>query len=290
MNNVSLFCKSYHGDIERAISLANSVREYNRSNLPLFFSVPQKDIALFKNQLGNEGISWLSDEEIISANSKIQFTEYQSLPGHISQQIVKSEFWRLNPQSNYLCIDSDCRFIRNFHSSELISVDGIPYTLIHEGKNYSQFCLTHRLQDTHANFSKIQAQFRDFFGRSGPAYNFGPFPVLWNAQVWRDLEHNIFAPQNITILDAILLLPSEAFWYGEALLKYKSIPLLPREPFFKAYLYFEEYEQDRRAGNDESILAVYYMGVVYQSNWYPKRLQPLKRIAYKFKSALRNIR
>ena len=92
------------------------------------------------------------------------------------------------------------------------------------------------------------------------------------------------------MLDAIVAHPYESSWYGEALLKYGPIPLLPREPIFKAYLYQEEYEHDRKLGVDEAMLADYYLGVVYQSNWYPHRLQPLKRFAYKMKRLLQNCR
>jgi hypothetical protein len=37
---------------------------------------------------------------------------------------------------------------------------------------------------------------------------------------------------------------------------------------------------------NEQLLADFYLGVVYQSNWYPKRLQPLKKFAYKLKRLL----
>jgi hypothetical protein len=74
------------------------------------------------------------------------------------------------------------------------------------------------------------------------------------------------------------------------LLKYRPIPLLPREPIFKAYLYFEEYERDQRDGMTEAELARFYLGVVYQSNWYPHRLKFLKRIAYKLKRRLQRYR
>jgi len=128
------------------------------------------------------------------------------------------------------------------------------------------------------------------FERKGVDYNFGPFPVIWNAKVWRDLELHMLIPNGINILDAIVKLPSEGFWYGEALLKFQSIPILPRAPLFKAYLYFEEYEEDIRVGSNENLLAKNYLGVVYQSNWYPKRLRLLNKIAYKLKSKIRKIR
>ena len=96
--------------------------------------------------------------------------------------------------------------------------------------------------------------------------------------------------EKINMLDAIVAHPYESSWYGEALLKYRPIPLLPKEPIFKAYLYLEEYEDDRKLGVDETMLAQFYLGVVYQSNWYPRRLQLLKRIAYKIKRRMQRYR
>jgi len=56
----------------------------------------------------------------------------------------------------------------------------------------------------------------------------------------------------------------------------RSINIVPREPFFKAYLFFEEYEHDRRTGIMYKILSKLYYGIVYQSNWHPKHLKFIK--------------
>jgi len=45
-----------------------------------------------------------------------------------------------------------------------------------------------------------------------------------------------------------------------------------------------------RVRNLEAMLAQFYLGVVYQSNWYPRRLQLLKRIAYKIKRRMQRYR
>jgi hypothetical protein len=56
-------------------------------------------------------------------------------------------------------------------------------------------------------------------------------------------------------------------WYGEALLKYRAIDLLPSQPFFKMYHYAWQQKKDRREGIDIKQLANLYCGVVYQSAW-----------------------
>lgn len=282
MSDVSIFCKSYHGDLERAIAMATSVRKFNRDSLPFYISVPKVDLDLFIKRIGTDGVTWLTDEEIIASNPDIDLSEYSSLPGNISQQIVKAEFWRVNPCENYVCIDSDSRFIKDFFTHDFLSHDGQPYTILHESKPFMVFCLAVGIQETELYFEAMSNEMRERFGRQGPSYSYNPFPVIWSNKVWQALLLKL-RDEHINILDAIVAHPYESSWYGETLLKYRPIQLLPKEPIFKAYLYLEEYEHDRKLGINEHMLAQFYLGVVYQSNWHPRRLQPLKRFAYKLK-------
>ena len=275
--------------MERAAVMADSVRKFNRDGLPLYISVPRSDLEIFKNRIGTNDVIWLCDEDIVASNPQIDMSEYLSLPGLISQQIVKAEFWRVNPNENCVCIDSDSRFIRDFFASDFLSPEGNPYTILYEGKTFLQFCLMNGVQETELYFEKMSQEMREYFGRQGPSYNYNPFPVIWNRKVWAALASNL-ETNGSNILKAIVAHPYESSWYGEALLKYQSVPLLPKEPLFKAYLYLEEYEHDKALGMNEEILAKFYLGVVYQSNWYPHRLQFWKRLAYKLKRLIKRLR
>jgi len=281
-NNVSIFCKSYRGDLVAAITMVVSVDRYNRDTLPLYIAVPQDDLNLFKSTIDSKNVIWLTDEEIIGANPSVDLAAFHDLLGTISQQIVKAEFWRLNPHDNCVCIDSDSRFIRDFYASDFLSSEGHPYTVLHEAKPFREFCLVHNIQETELHFEAISKEMRNYFNRQGPSYGFNPFPVIWSNKVWSVLSDHLTETDS-NILEAIVAHPYESSWYAEVLLKYRPIPLLPIEPLFKAYLYLEEYEYDQRVGMDETKLAYFYLGVVYQSNWYPRRLKLAKRWAYKLK-------
>jgi hypothetical protein len=289
MEGITIFCKSYCNDLKRAAELAESVRRFNKDSLPFYISVPENDLALFKNHIGTGDIEWLCDEDIIRSNQNVSCDAFCSLLGQLSQQIVKAEFWRLNPLSSYLCVDSDSIFIKEFGRSDFLVSGSIPYTIMHEGKSFSELCIANGLESDIEEFEVMKSKLRDMFDRQGPSYNFGPFPVAWHCNVWKDLEKHYLIPKRMTILDALTFLPSEAFWYGEALLKYRSIDIVPREPFFKAYLFLEEYEHDRKIGITESMLSKLYFGVVYQSNWHPKRLKFIKNHAYHFKKMLKKL-
>ncbi|HET6515293.1 MAG TPA: DUF6492 family protein [Thermodesulfovibrionales bacterium] len=287
MEGITLFCKSYRNDLTRTKELTESVRRFNNDSLPFYISVPENDLGLFRNHIGTGDIEWLRDQDIIGSNRNISHDAYGSLPGRLSQQIVKADFWRVNPLPSYLCIDSDSIFIRAFRRSDFMASGTIPYTLMHEGKSFHEFCLRNGLEKDMEQFEIMKSKFRDIFNRQGPSYNFGPLPATWHRSVWQDLEKNYLIPREMTIVDAITFLPSEAFWYGEALVKYRSIDIVPREPFFKAYLFLEEYEHDRRIGVTHSILSKLYCGIVYQSNWHPKRLELTKNYAYHFKKTFK---
>ena len=51
MDLISIFTKSYRGDLNRAIELSLSIQQYNKDNIPFYISVPQEDIELFKSNL-----------------------------------------------------------------------------------------------------------------------------------------------------------------------------------------------------------------------------------------------
>jgi hypothetical protein len=235
--------------------------------LPFFVSVPNSDLSLFNEHLQPYGVTVLSDEDIIKANDRIDPIAFRQLPGHISQQVVKSEFWRLGISDAYLCLDSDAVFIRNFTEDDYLSSDGTPYTVINEAQEFLTEALRQRKPNVIENFHRESLLVQNHFGRSGKIYSFGPMPMVWHRAVWESLELAYLRPQGMNFADAIQIAPLESRWYGEALLKFKAIALIPCEPFFKVYHYAWQLDHDRhrRVGLDQ--LAKLYSGVIYQSSW-----------------------
>jgi hypothetical protein len=81
------------------------------------------------------------------------------------------------------------------------------------------------------------------------------------------LDEKYLRVNGITIWDAIKVSPSELQWYGEALLAYRSIPLMPLEPIFRVYHYDWHYFFYKKIGETEDTLVQQYLGVLHQSNW-----------------------
>lgn len=264
---LALFCKSHRLDLKRIERLAESVKSFDKEGLPFFISVPPADIGLFQEYLSGFNLTVISDEDIISMNPRIEIAKFQSLPGNVSQQIVKSEFWRMGLADTYLCLDSDAIFIRAFKQEDFLSDSGFPYTVIDEGHEFLSFALLHKKEQIVNAYLRDALKVQSLFERTGRIYSFGPFPVLWHRSVWESLELNYLRPNGMTIMDAMQKIETESFWYGEALLKYKSIPLMPCQPLFKVYHYAWQFDQEKKAGMTVEKIARLYIGIIYQSAW-----------------------
>jgi hypothetical protein len=262
-----LYCKSYSRDFLRLKRLLDSINKFNVDRLPFYISTPKTDQALLIEVLGQEGYIWVADEDIVTANPKVSFEKYQAMPGGLSQQIVKSEFWRLGLAENYLCLDSDSLFIRDFHQSDFLSLDGVPYTVLHQNKELFQIA-SNRGQDKVERDLKAEAdRVQKLFGRKGPNFYCAPAPFIWSAKVWQSLDTQFLQPQGMSIWDLITSEYPETLIYGEALLKFHAIPLIAIEPLFRIYHYDWQYFLMKRLGETEAKVAKHYMGIIYQSAW-----------------------
>jgi hypothetical protein len=214
-------------------------------------------------------VIWIADEEIISANALSDMDTYYAWDGRLSQQVIKSEFWRIFNQDQicYLCLDSESLFVKDFYLSSFLSSDGNPYTVLHQNKELLQLAANKKINKVLTNFNQVCEMLKVVFNRVGPNYDFGPTPVIWSSEVWRALEDNYLKPNQMTIWDAIKARPSELQWYGESLLKFKPIPLLPLEPLFKVYHYDWQYFFAQRGSETSATLSENYLGYLKQSNW-----------------------
>ncbi len=290
-----LYCKSYRTDLKRVVRLAHSVRKYNEDRIPFYISVPQTDIALFQDHLQGLDVELLTDESIVERNPSIDQTKLAGVNGSLSQQVVKSEFWRTGIAVSYMCLDSDCIFIRPLHQNEFLSADGTPYTVIDEGRDLLYPVLSRHKTQVIENFQRESLEVQLALGRNGKHYNFGPNCPVWDRRVWASLDENYCRPNGLSFLDLVLKSGNEQRWYGEALLKYRAIALLPSQPFFKMYHYAWQQKFDRRLGIQEEQLMQLYCGVVYQSAWEREMDWPseggnrLSRIGRRLRRALHRI-
>jgi hypothetical protein len=217
--------------------------------------------------LGKSDYQWVADEEIIAANPRANLVKYREMPGGLSQQIVKAEFWRLGLAGNYLCLDSDSKFIRDFRQSDFVADDNIPYTVLHQNKELFQMADNRGHIKVERDLRVEAERVKALFGRSGPNFYCAPAPFNWSAKVWQSLDSEYLQPQGISIWDLITPEHPESLIYGEAIMKYRAVPLIAIEPLFRTYHYDWQYFLMKRLGETEAKLAQHYFGVIYQSAW-----------------------
>jgi len=268
MNDIVLFCKSYNIDIVRLSRLWKSIIKHNKNLIPFFVSVPSKDLDFFKkNIFRSSEINWIKDEDIVDVSPGGSKKRYETMNGSLSQQIIKAEFWRLELCESYLCLDSDCKFIRDFSKKDFLSENGTPYTVIHQHKEFIQLALNKGKEKVYINTLTDMRKVKDYMERKGVDYDFGPAPVIWHKAPWDDLYQYDLCPNGLTLWDAIIKIPNEIKWYGESLLKNRSIELYPIEPLMRVYHYYWDYKILKKFGENEEKLSLNYLGVIYQSNW-----------------------
>lgn len=264
---LALYCKSYSTDLRRLVRLAESVRQFNVERLPFYVSVPDAELSLFREHLTGRDVHLIADSEILRASPRIDLTQVASMPGHLSQQIVKSEFWRLGLSEAYVCLDSDAVFIRPFGRSDFMAEDGTPYTMLDEAHDLLEDALRQGRERVVTAFNREADQVQALFGRLGKRYSFGPFPLVWHRAVWQSLDERFLQPRGMNFAEAIELAPIESRWYGEALLAWQAVALKPCQALFKVYHYAWQLDQDRRRGVAEPLLSQLYVGVIHQSSW-----------------------
>jgi len=264
---LSLYCKSYSTDLRRLVRLAQSVRQFNVEALPFYVSVPQAELALFREHLTGLDVQLMADEDILRASPRIDINQVNGMPGHLSQQVVKSEFWRLGLSEAYLCLDSDAVFIRPFGRADFMTEDGTPYTVLDEAHDLLEDALRHGRERVFLDFNREADLVQQFFGREDKRYSFGPFPLVWHRAVWQSLDEQYLQPRGMNFADAITRAPIESRWYGEALLAYEAVPLRPCQALFKVYHYAWQFDADKRLMQRETKLAKIYCGKILQSSW-----------------------
>ena len=262
----SIVCKSYVPDFDRLLILFESIKKYNRDNIPFIVICPKSDFNQLTNKLGNCDFLTIMDEDIID-NIGGQMSHFNR--GWINQQVIKSFPHKADPRiKNFLMIDSDCIFIRDFYKTDFIVGNKIPYTVCHEQKDlFSWFSNNKNLFnfDPKKSFEETRQPIKDIFGNNRISYDFGPIPIICSCPVWDDLL--TYCNENkISIYDLFYKHPSEFTWYGEVLMATNRFPIYPREPLFKVFHYMQQYVEYKQKGVSLEQISENYFGVVMQSS------------------------
>jgi hypothetical protein len=263
----ALVIKSFFNDLNRADRLVKSIREYNRDNIPLHLIVPSADLSAFMNKLGCEEVTYLVDEDIQGLTMNCSKAKEISLPPAIMQQVIKSEFWRLDLAENFLIIDSDSYFIRDFTLKDFMFNEEMPYTIMNEGRHQLDWAARAGNERFIRDYHDLREKALNLFGRKGPHFDFAPTPMICSSKVWRAMYEKVAKPSGESFYDQIVRFPCETQWYGEFLLHDHTIPIIPREPLFKVWGFEDQWKEGISLGESDEVLAQNYLGVIDQSYW-----------------------
>lgn len=262
MKTLVLFCKSYKNDLRRVINLIDSIKRYNRDNIPFYISIPASDFDLFSSAIDTSYVNLLIDESI--TDQLVSESVGGFSPGYINQEIVKLAFWKTGLCENYFCLDSDCYFIRDFYYEDFMHDDDTPYSVLVEDK---ELWVDPDYQTYWVPRYKKLVTIKEILGYQADRVRTCHNCTTFSCKVLRSFHENFLSPNKYAYKDILEISPYEFSWYNFWLQKKKDIKVVPIEPLFKMFHYKKQYFEARQKGITESDIARAYLGIVLNSNW-----------------------
>lgn len=261
-----MFCKTYTADLKRFELLVASFHKHNKDNILLYVSVGEREFPTFE-KFSSKNIKIISDESY----AKHYFAEdiYHNLPpGYINQEICKLSFWEIDLTHNYLCLDADCIFIRDFYVTDFMADENTPYTVLVMDKDLSIEKHYHEFWNRRQSF--IQKIY-DQIGLDDKRLRTCHGMQVLNSKVLKSLKEDFMQKNNLTYVDLIKIAPYEFTWYNVWFQKCNLVKEYAVEPFFKTFHMRIEYNLSRLKLLKEDDLARAYVGMVLNSNWGNKK-------------------
>ena len=265
-NDFVMFCKTFHGDIERVQILVETFNQFNQDKIKLYISAPAAELRLFA-PMASETIEVISDESYADAFLTDKELASGMRAGYANQQICKLTFYLTGFATNYLTLDSDSIFIRDFYISDFMYDYGIPYTVLVQDKDLS---IERHYRNVHwvtrqEYISKIYTYMELNDKRLRTCHN----TQVLNALVLDSLKNDFMKSRNLSYIELLNISPYEFTWYNVWFQKCRIIQEVTIEPFFKMLHMRPEYIFSRLKGLREEDYAHAYVGLVMNSKWHP---------------------
>ncbi len=260
--NFAMFCKTYSGDFERFQNLINSFNQFNADNIHMYVSVPEAELKMF-GKFKSNNIELITDESYSTQYTiKKQFNGFST--GYVNQEICKLCFYETGFAKNYLCVDSDAEFIRNFYISDFMHDENTPYTVLVMDKDLS-------IEKYYRNYWKErQTQIIKIYNEIGlddRRYRTCHGMQVLNSTVLKSLKEDFMAQKGYTYADLIKISPFEFSWYNVWFQKCRLVKEYASEPFFKTFHMRIEYQFARARKLKKKDFKEAYVGIIMNSNW-----------------------
>ena len=274
MDKLALVVKSYLPDALRAKRCIATLQKHNKDNIPVYLLIKKEEEAEFIDIFDDVIVNIINDEEIATP---------PPMGGWLYQQIIKSQFWTLGLAENYVTVDSDHIYFKDFYTSDFMADDDTPYIVLGERKDFLDEAWKLNRVTVHqdlrgrdmlgARITKSIKAIRDIIpNKLEKFYDYGTAPYIFNSEVWKSFYDNYLVKNNMTFTDlAIALnnqgLMSESCIYGEYYIYSNIKKILPCSPLVKCYHDKEHWEWDKEQGVTVEDLKHNYLGYCCQSNW-----------------------
>jgi len=264
MNHFCFLLKTYSGDLDRALVLLDSVAKHNCDDIDVVVSVPSAEEALFKERLSAYNIELITDESVCG-NLFVEKTNGFE-PGYLNQQIIKLAFWERGSHEFYLCLDSDCCFIRDFYTHDFFYNNETPYSSLYEWE-------PHYLDREHRKWVAVYKRNLALIGAELDVTMSKMITccgcTIFSSAVLRSFKTDFLESKQYHYKDILKICPFEFSWYNLWLIKSDLLKVVPVTGFFKVFHYRKQYNEARRKRVTKELLAEMYVGVVLNSNWKP---------------------
>lgn len=262
MYKFGMLLKTYVDDVKYVSRLMASFHKHNVENIPLYIVVPDTDIEKFR-QFVCKGVELYSDQEI---SKELAIGEVRGIrPGYINQEIIKLAFWEKRLCENYLCVDSDGVFIRDFYIDDFMYDDDTPYTILVEDNELMvepEYYATH-WKYRYALIKHIQNQ----IGLKGKRILTNHAFSIFSSKVLESFKDKYLKAKGMTYIDILAEAPYEFSWYSLWLQHDRTIDIHIREPLFKFFHHKNQHAEYVLRGVTISDLARGYIGVNVNSNY-----------------------
>lgn len=264
-HDFAMYCKSYRGDVQRAQVMVETFRRFNRDRLPLYISCPADDLPLFAPLAGGE-VELITDESFAGPYQTRQPMNGMSV-GYVNQQICKLNFYRTGLADNYLNVDSDTVFIRDFHVGDFMHDTGIPYTVLVMDKDLS---IERHYRHVHwVERQKLIAQIYAQVGLADKRLRTCHGAQVFNAGVLASLHDDFMRARGLDDVEMLRLAGYEFTWYNAWFQHCRLVPEYAVEPFFKILHMRPDYILSRLKMLREEDYAQAYVGLIMNSKWRP---------------------
>ncbi len=254
--------KTYSGDLAYVDRLLTSFHRHNVESIPLVITAPRSDQEFF-SKYGGEKITVMADEDVTDQLVDVEVAGIR--PGYINQEIIKLAFWETGIALNYMCLDSDGVFLRDFVEADFMYDAATPYTVMFEDN---------ALRTDRDYFSTHWVARYEALDRIRDAVSLAPQPILtchnfaiFSADVLRQFKATFMEPRKLTYAGLLEIAPYEFSWYTLFLQATHVIQIHPRESYFHCVDTPRQHMLLALSGTTAADLARGFVGVAVHSNF-----------------------